>query len=120
MPKDSGIGARTNLVEDQRLLTGKGLYSSDINFVNQTYALFLRSDAGGSDLPFDTVDHSCNTPCTHIPLGVKGCGEAWAIGSPPMIVNAIINALHSGGHTHVMHIDMPVSLARVSAAINTQ
>ncbi|HBM69355.1 MAG TPA: carbon monoxide dehydrogenase [Rhodobacteraceae bacterium] len=73
-----------------------------------------------SDLPFYTVDHSCNTPCTHNPLGVKGCGEAGAIGSPPTIVNAVINALHSSGHTHVTHIDMPVSPARVWAAINAQ
>ena len=61
------------------------------------------------DVPFYTVDHSCNTPCTHNPLGVKGCGEAGAIGSPPAVVNAVIDALHRGGHTHVTHIDMPVS-----------
>jgi carbon-monoxide dehydrogenase large subunit len=72
-----------------------------------------------SDLPFYTVDHSCATPCTHNPLGVKGCGEAGAIGSPPTIVNAVIDALQSGGHTHVTHIDMPVSPARVWAAINS-
>jgi carbon-monoxide dehydrogenase large subunit len=34
-----------------------------------------------------TVDHSCQTPCTHNPLGVKGCGEAGAIGSPPAVIN---------------------------------
>ncbi|MCK5747835.1 MAG: molybdopterin-dependent oxidoreductase, partial [Oricola sp.] len=34
------------------------------------------------DLPMLQVDHSCQTPCTHNPLGVKGCGEAGAIGSP--------------------------------------
>jgi carbon-monoxide dehydrogenase large subunit len=72
-----------------------------------------------SDLPFYTVDHSCVTPCTHNPLGVKGCGEAGAIGSPPTIVNAVVDALHSGGHTHVTHIDMPVSPARVWSAINS-
>jgi carbon-monoxide dehydrogenase large subunit len=70
------------------------------------------------DVPFYTVDHSCATPCTHNPLGVKGCGEAGAIGSPPAVINAVIDALHRGGHTHVTHIDMPVSPARVWAAIN--
>ena len=70
------------------------------------------------DVPFYTVDHSCNTPCTHNPLGVKGCGEAGAIGSPPAVVNAVIDALHRGGMTHVKHIDMPVSPARVWSAIN--
>ena len=70
------------------------------------------------DLPMFTVDHSCNTPCTHNPLGVKGCGEAGSIGSPPAVVNAVIDALHRGGITHVTHIDMPVTPSRVWAAIN--
>ncbi|WP_028028576.1 xanthine dehydrogenase family protein molybdopterin-binding subunit [Gemmobacter nectariphilus] len=72
------------------------------------------------DVPFYRVDHSCNTPCTHNPLGVKGCGEAGAIGSPPAVVNAVIDALHRGGYTHVSHIDMPVSPARVWAAMHTK
>jgi carbon-monoxide dehydrogenase large subunit len=70
------------------------------------------------DVPFYAVDHSCNTPCTHNPLGVKGCGEAGAIGSPPAVVNAVIDALQRGGHTHIKHIDMPVSPSRVWSAIN--
>ncbi|MFN3642460.1 MAG: xanthine dehydrogenase family protein molybdopterin-binding subunit [Gemmobacter sp.] len=70
------------------------------------------------DLPFYAVDHSCITPCTHNPLGVKGCGEAGAIGSPPAVVNAVIDALHRAGHTHVTHIDMPLTPARVWAAMN--
>jgi carbon-monoxide dehydrogenase large subunit len=69
------------------------------------------------DVPFYRVDHSCQTPCTHNPLGVKGCGEAGAIGSPPAVVNAVIDALHRGGYTHVTHIDMPVSPSRVWAAM---
>jgi carbon-monoxide dehydrogenase large subunit len=68
------------------------------------------------DVPFYAVDHSCQTPCTHNPLGVKGCGEAGAIGSPPTVVNAVIDALHSGGHK-VDHIDMPVSPSRVWEAM---
>jgi aerobic carbon-monoxide dehydrogenase large subunit len=71
------------------------------------------------DVPFYTVDHSCNTPCTHNPLGVKGCGEAGAIGSPPAVVNAVVNALQRGGHTSVTHIEMPVSPSRVWAAMNS-
>ncbi|KPQ07347.1 MAG: carbon-monoxide dehydrogenase large subunit [Rhodobacteraceae bacterium HLUCCA12] len=72
------------------------------------------------DLPVFKVDHSCATPCTHNPLGAKGCGEAGAIGSPPAVVNAVIDALHRAGHTHVQHIDMPVTPARVWAAMNTK
>ncbi len=70
------------------------------------------------DVPFYEVDHSSQTPCTHNPLGVKGCGEAGAIGSPPAVVNAVIDALQSGGK-NVDHIDMPVSPSRVWAAMNS-
>jgi carbon-monoxide dehydrogenase large subunit len=69
-----------------------------------------------TDVPMFAVDHSCVTPCTHNPLGVKGCGEAGAIGSPPSVVNAVIDALHSGGHG-VPHIDMPLTPSRVWAAM---
>ena len=68
------------------------------------------------DVPFYRVDHSCQTPCTHNPLGVKGCGEAGAIGSPPALVNAVVDALQRGGHD-VTHIDMPLSPARVWTAM---
>src|SRR5690606_13943208 len=44
------------------------------------------------DLPAFDVD-TRETPCTHNPLGVKGCGEAGAIGSPPALINAITDAL---------------------------
>ncbi|MBS9716645.1 xanthine dehydrogenase family protein molybdopterin-binding subunit [Pseudohalocynthiibacter aestuariivivens] len=71
------------------------------------------------DLPSFSVDHSCQTPCTHNPLGVKGCGEAGAIGSPPAVVNAVVDALQRAGHTNVTHIDMPLSPSRVWAAMNS-
>jgi carbon-monoxide dehydrogenase large subunit len=44
------------------------------------------------DLPSFQVD-TRETPCTHNPLGVKGCGEAGAIGSPAALMNAITDAL---------------------------
>jgi aerobic carbon-monoxide dehydrogenase large subunit len=70
------------------------------------------------DVPFYTSIIPASRPARTTRLGVKGCGEAGAIGSPPAVVNAVIDALHRGGHTHVTHIDMPVSPARVWAAIN--
>ncbi|MCO8145542.1 xanthine dehydrogenase family protein molybdopterin-binding subunit [Rhodovulum tesquicola] len=70
-----------------------------------------------SDVPFYAVDHSCQTPCTHNPLGVKGCGEAGAIGSPPAVVNAVVDALQRAGHSHITHIDMPLTPSRVWAAM---
>jgi aerobic carbon-monoxide dehydrogenase large subunit len=55
------------------------------------------------------------TPCPHHPLGAKGVGESPNVGSPPAIVNAVIDALHE---THgVEHIDMPCTPARVWAAM---
>ena len=45
-----------------------------------------------SDVPFFKLD-TRETPCTHNPLGVKGCGEAGAIGAPAAVMNAITDAL---------------------------
>ncbi len=44
-------------------------------------------------------------PCTTNPLGIKGAGEAGAIGAPPAIINAVVNALAEYG---VRHVDMPI------------
>ena len=59
------------------------------------------------------------TPCPHNPLGVKGAGEAGAIGSTPAVVNAVIDALWSGGHK-VKDIRMPLTSERVWRAMKTQ
>ncbi|MBB4843312.1 carbon-monoxide dehydrogenase large subunit [Paucibacter oligotrophus] len=45
------------------------------------------------DLPNFQIRTAKGTPCSHNPLGVKGCGEAGAIGSPPAVINAICDAL---------------------------
>jgi carbon-monoxide dehydrogenase large subunit len=45
-------------------------------------------------------------PCINNPLGIKGAGEAGAIGAPPAIINAIVDALSPYG---VKHIDMPAT-----------
>jgi aerobic carbon-monoxide dehydrogenase large subunit len=45
-----------------------------------------------SDIPLFQID-TRETPCTHNPLGVKGCGEAGAIGAPAAVMNAITDAL---------------------------
>ncbi|MEZ2130765.1 MULTISPECIES: xanthine dehydrogenase family protein molybdopterin-binding subunit [unclassified Sinorhizobium] len=44
------------------------------------------------DLPSFQLSHQ-NTPCPGNPLGIKGCGEAGAIGSPPALINAITDAI---------------------------
>lgn len=99
----------------QALLEG-AVYDDNGQLLTGSYMDYAMPRA--SDVPFYTVDHSCVTPCTHNPLGVKGCGEAGAIGSPPAVVNAVIDALHSAGKTHITHIDMPLSPNRVWAAMN--
>jgi len=91
-------------------------YDSDGQLLSASYMDYAMPRA--SDLPFYDVDHSCQTPCTHNPLGVKGCGEAGAIGSPPAVVNAVLDAMRSGG-SKVDHIDMPVSPHRVWEAMNS-
>jgi carbon-monoxide dehydrogenase large subunit len=53
-------------------------------------------------------------PCASNPLGVKGAGEAGAVGSPPAVINAIIDALSGDG---VTHIDMPATPERVWRAM---
>ena len=65
------------------------------------------------DFPSFTIGHVC-TPCTTNPLGTKGCGEAGAIGSPPAVMNAVLDALAPLG---VKDLDMPASPNRVWTAI---
>ena len=71
---------------------------------------FFTIDMGDDIAHIDFKTHE--VPCKTNPLGVKGCGEAGAIGSPPAVINAVLDALNSGGHK-VAHIDMPASPSRV-------
>ncbi len=99
----------------QALLEG-AVYDDNGQLLTGSYMDYAMPRA--DDLPFFQVDHSCQTPCTHNPLGVKGCGEAGAIGSPPAVVNAVVDALQRAG-LDVTHIDMPLSPARVWSAMNS-
>ncbi len=65
-------------------------------------------------LPF--IDFSMhNVKCTTNPLGVKGAGEAGAIGSPPAVINAIVDVLYRT--TGQKHIDMPATPAKIWQAL---
>jgi carbon-monoxide dehydrogenase large subunit len=66
------------------------------------------------DMPSFAFETS-NVPCTSNPLGVKGAGEAGAIGSCPAVMNAIVDALWRA--YRVRHIDMPATPERVWKAI---
>jgi carbon-monoxide dehydrogenase large subunit len=98
----------------QALLEGCA-YDEDGQLLTGSYMDYAMPRA--DDVPYYDVDHSCQTPCTQNPLGVKGCGEAGAIGSPPAVVNAVVDALQRAGKD-VTHIDMPLSPSRVWAAMN--
>ncbi len=65
-----------------------------------------------SDIPKINISNVV-TPCTHNPLGVKGCGEAGAIGSPPAYINALTDALG------VKDLAMPATVERVWRAANS-
>ena len=67
------------------------------------------------DFPTFKLDTVC-TPCSHNSLGTKGCGEAGAIGSPPALINAVLDALRPLG---VNDLDMPASSARVWQVIQS-
>jgi carbon-monoxide dehydrogenase large subunit len=73
------------------------------------YALPRAAD--GPSIKFETR----NVPCTTNPLGVKGAGEAGAIGSCPAVMNAIIDGLWR--EYKIDHIDMPATAERVWMAI---
>ena len=62
------------------------------------------------DLPNYSVHHA-STTCPGNPLGMKGCGEAGAIGSPPAVINAITDAIGNN------NLSMPATPSAVWAAL---
>lgn len=77
-----------------------GVYDESGQLVTGSYMDYTMPRA--DDLPDFVVDTTV-TPCTHNPLGVKGCGEAGAIGSTAAVMNAITDALD------VKELPMPAS-----------
>jgi aerobic carbon-monoxide dehydrogenase large subunit len=67
------------------------------------------------NLPNISVGHA-TTLCTHNPLGVKGVGEVGAIGSPPAVINAVVDALTDYG---VRHINMPATAEKIWSIIHS-
>ena len=65
----------------------------------------------------DFVFETRNVPCRTNPLGVKGAGEAGAIGSCPAVMNAIVDALWRS--YRIRHVDMPATPRRIWEAIAT-
>jgi carbon-monoxide dehydrogenase large subunit len=78
----------------QALLEG-AVYNEEGQLLTASYMDYCMPRA--DDLPSYNVD-TIETPCPSNPLGIKGCGEAGAIASPPAVINAITDAL---GHEDV-------------------
>lgn len=87
--------------------------ATDGQLITATYMDYaLPRAADGPAFVFETA----NVPCKTNPLGVKGAGEAGAIGSCPAVVNAIVDGLWR--EYKIDHIDMPATPERVWIAIN--
>jgi len=69
-----------------------------------------------ADMPVIVSELDETQPCTHNPLGAKGCGEAGSIGAPAAIVSAVLDALRPLG---VNEITMPLTPECVWRAIKT-
>ncbi|MES2751419.1 MAG: xanthine dehydrogenase family protein molybdopterin-binding subunit [Pseudomonadota bacterium] len=86
--------------------------STDGQLVTGTFMDYaLPRAADGPSIKFETR----NVPCKTNPLGVKGAGEAGAIGSCPAVMNAVIDGLWR--EYKIDHIDMPATAERVWMAI---
>lgn len=66
------------------------------------------------DVPAITVTLDETAPCRTNPLGSKGCGESGAIGGPPCVVNAVMDALSSAG---VKNLHAPLTPMKVWEAL---
>ncbi|HSU75479.1 MAG TPA: molybdopterin cofactor-binding domain-containing protein, partial [Burkholderiales bacterium] len=66
------------------------------------------------DVPFFVSELDESQPCTHNPLGAKGCGESGAIAAPAAVMSAILDALAPYG---VSALDMPATPERIWRAI---
>ncbi len=84
------------------------VYDEDGQLLTGSYMDYCMPRA--DDLPFYQIEHN-STVCPNNPLGIKGCGEAGAIGSPPAVINAITDAIGSEA------VSMPATPAKVWAAI---
>ncbi len=91
------------------------IYDESGQLINGSYMDYCMPRA--DDFPSFEVDRTV-TPCPHNPLGVKGAGEAGAIGSTPAVVNAVIDALWKSGHK-VKDIRMPLTPERVWKAMQS-
>ncbi len=89
----------------------EAIYDSEGQLTNGSFMSYCMPRA--ADLPFFKVGNHV-TACTHNPLGIKGVGEVGAIGVPPAVINAVLDALAPLG---VVDITMPATPEKVWRAI---
>jgi carbon-monoxide dehydrogenase large subunit len=87
------------------------VYDAEGQLLSGTYMSYCMPRA--ADLPMFSVGNHV-TACTHNPIGVKGVGETGAIGVPPAVINAVIDALSPYG---VTHLEMPATPEKVWRAM---
>jgi carbon-monoxide dehydrogenase large subunit len=92
-------------------LLEEAVYNEDGQLVASSYMTYCMPRA--ADLPMFKVGNHV-TACTHNPLGIKGVGEVGAIGVPPAVINAVVDALAPVG---VTDISMPATPEKVWRAI---
>jgi carbon-monoxide dehydrogenase large subunit len=91
----------------QAMLEG-AVYDQDGQLLTASYMDYTMPRA--DNLPSFNVD-TIVTPCPSNPLGIKGCGEAGAIASPPAVINAITDAL---GHEDIAMPATPQAVWRAA------
>ena len=88
------------------------VYDEEGQLLTGNFTTYLLPTA--ADLPMFETDRTV-TPSPHNPMGVKGIGEGGTIGSPPAVVNAVMDALRSLG---IKNLDMPLSPFKIWQAIH--
>ncbi|MEL6799812.1 MAG: xanthine dehydrogenase family protein molybdopterin-binding subunit [Pseudomonadota bacterium] len=86
------------------------VYDEDGQLITGSYMDYTMPRA--TDVPFYTIEHN-TTVCPNNPLGIKGCGEAGAIGAPPAVINAITDAIGTND------LQMPATPQAVWSALQT-
>jgi carbon-monoxide dehydrogenase large subunit len=84
------------------------VYSEEGQLISGSFMDYTMPRA--DDVPFYTIEHN-TTVCPGNPLGIKGCGEAGAIGAPPAVINAITDAIGTND------LSMPATPQAVWAAL---
>jgi carbon-monoxide dehydrogenase large subunit len=115
---DCGVRINPMIVEGQvhgGLADGVGMalmevlaFDSDGNHLGASFMDYLLPTS--MECPSWELGETC-TPSPHHPIGAKGVGESATVGSPPAVVNAVLDAIG------VRHADMPLTPAQVWSAM---